>query len=131
MVTVNEYYNTQALAQVGLPVITPLYQSTQSGSQFLIYPKITAPTGFELFPTQPEQFFAAETKLLAQVRDTYLATLERTASSRLADASLYQLFYHRLVAAQPRVELFYLSNPWFQSIMHKTWVIMVKLIRIP
>lgn len=121
-VTVNEYYNTQELVKVGLPVVEPLFQSTTPGSQFLIYPKITAPTGFELF-SEPEKFFPAERQLLQQVQQVYLNTLELTPAKQVSEAPIYQLFYHRLVGKQPRVELYYLSNPWFQKIMDKTWVI--------
>lgn len=122
-VTVNEYYNSEILAEVGLPVVQPLYQNTKPGSQFLIYEKISAPTAFELFPNRPADFFNAEEQLLQQVQKTYLSTLEMTESELLANAPLYQLFYHRLVGEQPRVQLFYLNNPWFQSIMDKQWVI--------
>ena len=122
-VTVNEYYNSEILSEVSLPVIKPLYQSTKPGSQFLIYEKISAPTAFELLPQRPADFFKAEEQLLQQVQQTYLSTLEMTESELLANAPLYQLFYHRLVGEQPRVQLFYLSNPWFQSIMDKPWVI--------
>lgn len=120
--TVNEYYNTQELVKVGLPVVEPLFQSTTPGSQLLIYPKITAPTGFELFD-QPDQFFPAERQLLQQVQQVYLSTLEQTPSEQLNKAPIYQLFYHRLVGEQPRVDLFYTSNPFFQSLANKTWII--------
>lgn len=121
-VTVDEYYNTQALVGVGLPVIVPLYQNTKSGSQFLIYEKIVAPTGFELF-NDSEKFFQAERKLLQQVQQTYLDTLELTPAAEVATAPIYQLFYHRLVGDKPRLDLYYTNNSFFQELANKTWVI--------
>lgn len=120
--TVDEYYNTQALVEVGLPVLQALYQSTLPGSQFLIYKKIIAPTGFELFD-QPKFFFPAEQKLLQQVQQVYLQTLELTPAEQVASAPIFQLFYHRLVGEQPRLDQFYTANPFFQSLANKTWMI--------
>lgn len=120
--TLDEYYNTQILADVGLPIIKPFYQSTVPGSQFLIYEKITAPTGFELF-SQPKLFFPAEQKLLKQIQKVYLKTLELTPADQVASAPLYQLFYHRLVGQEPRLDLYYTHNLFFRTLADKTWTI--------
>lgn len=120
--TVNEYYNTQKLVEVRLPVIQPLYESTKPGSQFLIYEHITAPTAFELFEDS-EKFFPAEEQLLQQVTRTYVETLELTAAEDINDAPIFQLFYHRLVGQQPRVDLYYTDNPLFQQVADKRWLI--------
>lgn len=120
--TVDEYYNTQVLLNVGLPVVQPLYQSTISGRQFLIYKKITAPTAFELFD-QSNKFFPAERDFLLKVQRVYLETLELTDATTITTTPIYQLFYHRLIGKQPRLNLYYTSNPLFQKLSDKTWTI--------
>lgn len=120
--TVDEYYNTQALLNVGLPVVQPLYQSTVSGRQFLIYKKITAPTAFELFD-QPKKFFPAERDFLLKVQRVYLETLELTDATTITTTPIYQLFYHRLAGKKPRLDLYYTNNTFFQKLSDKTWTI--------
>ncbi|HRF93751.1 MAG TPA: hypothetical protein PLZ51_01090, partial [Aggregatilineales bacterium] len=45
---IDEYYNARLLADVGYPIIQPLYSTTKTGQQFLIYEVITAPSVFDV-----------------------------------------------------------------------------------
>jgi len=120
----NEYYQGQLLQDAGLPVITPLFASTEPGKQFLIYKKIIAPTAFDEFAKLERQFLqtgkydeaqknallAAEAELLECQSTVYLSSLRAVPAQELANASIHQLFSSRLIAhnsAIPRLDIFY------------------------
>lgn len=112
---IGEYYNARLLADAGYPVIQPLYSSTHSGQQLLIYPVITDPPVFDVartLETQPaldEALFAALTEAQNKSDDElynlYLASLAPQNAINAAEAPVHQLFYHRLTGG--RLDRFY------------------------
>jgi hypothetical protein len=125
---VSEFYNAGLLAEAGYPVLLPLYSSTHSGQQLLIYPVVEAPSVFDLaraLEQSPELASVSLTSLAnaQQTSDDALAKLHRsTLANQQADAHavapIHQLFYHRLTAG--RLARFYadellLSLPGFQT----------------
>ncbi len=112
---ISEYYNAQLLAEAGYPVIQPLYSSTHSGQQLLIYPVIVEPAVFdvarELETAQnPDQaLFAALTKAQNKADDQlyqlFIASLASQTGDQAASMPIHQLFYHRLTGG--RMNRFY------------------------
>jgi hypothetical protein len=123
----SEYYNSKLLAELGLPVIQPIFTSQVPGSQFVLYEYLEAPTAFDEYEQQELQYlnsgsydenrinslFLAESALCQKVVDGYLASLELTTSTDVADSTLNQLFFTRLVGSPenpPRLLLYYRGN---------------------
>lgn len=122
--TVNEYYNGQVLEQAGFPIIKPLYQSTEPGEQFLVYPFIDFPSLFDVCLELDQQFLSDKkyeqnlyTKVLGSEKkfnrlcaEKSLKNLAQTPAEDVSKQPIWQLFTYRLLAkndAKPRVDLYY------------------------
>lgn len=122
--TQSEYYNGQILAKNGFDIIAPLYQSTDIGEQFLIYPYRTDPTFFDVCAALDEQFLTerrydetkknqvlcAEKKLCQQASHIAAKTFAVTATDIVAQEPIWQLFSTRLLSKKnqtPRIDLYY------------------------
>lgn len=117
---IDEYYNARLLADVGYPIIQPLYSTTKTGQQFLIYEVITAPAVFdvawdlELRQARRDNSFLPTFNLLKQAQndaDDALFTYYQTSlesPTPTPDAPIHQLFYHRLTGG--RYDRFYADN---------------------
>jgi hypothetical protein len=119
----SEYYRAKMLIQLGWPVIEPLAVSHTPGEQCVVYPKLEAPTAYDLLGAQDARFLEtgayddAHVELLLEAERSYLrkttqislSTLQKP-SAELKDASLHQLFAHRLIAkgkTPARLDQFY------------------------
>jgi hypothetical protein len=111
---IDEYYNAQTLASAGYPVIQPLYSSTRSGQQLLIYEIVTDPSVFDVaraLETDSPDDAVYKSLQIAQNKadDDLLLCFQQTLDSKSAqDAArppIHQLFYHRLTGG--RLERFY------------------------
>jgi hypothetical protein len=108
---IGEYYNAAMLKEAGYPVIQPLYSSTRSGQQILIYPVVSDPSVFDVargLETQPfdEALFEdLKTAQNASDDDLYRRYLNTLAPQEMLDAPIHQLFYHRLKGG--RLDRFY------------------------
>lgn len=107
-----EYYNAAQLDNVGYPVIRPIFSSTESGKQLLIYEVIQDQSVFDvawMIETYNDE--ALKTLTIAQQNADqqlymlYMHTLAEQSSESAAKAPIHQLFYHRLVGG--RLERFY------------------------
>lgn len=117
---IDEYYNARLLADVGYPIIQPLYSTTKTGQQFLIYEVITAPAVFdvawdlELRQAGRDNSYLQTFNLLKQAQndaDDALFTYYQTSlesPTPTPDAPIHQLFYHRLTGG--RYDRFYADN---------------------
>lgn len=117
---IDEYYNARLLADVGYPIIQPLYSTTKTGQQFLIYDVITAPSVFdvawdlELREIRGDASFSSELHRLEQAQhdaDDALFRYYQTslqAPTPTPDAPIHQLFYHRLTGG--RYDRFYADH---------------------
>lgn len=110
---ITEYYNTQLLDTAGYPIIRPVFSSTASGRQLLIYKRVESPSVFDL-AWQIEQNL--DSRLLAtltavqqesdrQLFNLYQRTLTYDNTAEASRAPIHQLFYHRLVGG--RLDHFY------------------------
>lgn len=123
----SEYYNAKLLAESGWPVVQPIFTSNEPGSQFVIYEYINAPTAFDAYEEQELRFLNggsyedaqvrrlldAERSLGKKIRNGFLNSLEQSGAVEVEKASLYQLFYKRLVGTKEnpaRLELYYLNK---------------------
>ncbi|MCB9451805.1 MAG: phosphotransferase [Anaerolineaceae bacterium] len=109
---IGEYYQAALLAEAGYPVIRPVFSSTETGKQLLIYEVIESPSVFDVAwaietgsSDQFEVLCAAQ-----QAGDDYLlalyrATLSDQSPQPAAQSPVHQLFYHRLHGG--RLERFY------------------------
>jgi hypothetical protein len=111
---ISEYYNAGMLAEVGYPVIQPLYSSTQSGQQLLMYEVVTEPSVFDiarrLETSQPspavlDALTAAQHQADDHLFQLYLKSLAPQSTEQAAKAPIHQLFYHRLTGG--RLDRFY------------------------
>jgi hypothetical protein len=108
---IGEYYNATMLKEAGYPIIQPLYSSTRSGQQILIYPVVTDPPVFDVargLETQPfdEALFQdLKTAQNASDDDLYRRYLNTLAPEEILAAPIHQLFYHRLKGG--RLDRFY------------------------
>lgn len=104
---IREYYNAEMLANVGYPVIQPMYRSTEIGRQILLYDVITDPPVFDLawqieqgdMQSLPE-LTEAQNRADRQLFDLYCATLGSQPAHEAATAPIHQLFYHRLTGGR-------------------------------
>ncbi len=122
--TVSEYYRAEFLESSGFPVIMPLYKSTKAGEQFLMYPRINAPTFFEVCDredrrfletgaydeTQYESIINAEREACEKTRKIFEQSLHIASSETVTQESIWQLFSTRLCGDQSRLSLFYLQK---------------------
>lgn len=109
---IGEYYNAKMLAESGYPVIQPLYSSTRSGQQLVIYEVVTDPSVFDVaraVETGKSDLFTALTTAQQhsddQLFEVYTKTSADQTSEEAASAPIHQLFYHRLTGG--RLERFY------------------------
>jgi hypothetical protein len=107
-----EYYNAAQLEQAGYPVIRPLFSSTESGKQLLIYEVIEDPSVFDVAWTIENGDHTHETALTEaqQAADDalfglYRASLGPLSADEDARAPIHQLFAHRITAG--RLDRFY------------------------
>lgn len=117
---IDEYYNARLLANVGYPIIQPIYSTTKTGQQFLIYEVITSPSVFDIaWDLELRQadddisFLPTYTQLKQAQNDAddalftyYQNSLE--APTPTPDAPIHQLFYHRLTGG--RYDRFYADD---------------------
>ncbi|MCA9912010.1 MAG: phosphotransferase, partial [Anaerolineae bacterium] len=100
---IGEYYQAALLAEAGYPVIRPVFSSTETGKQLLIYEVIESPSVFDVawaietglsdqFETLRAAQQAGDDHLLA----LYRATLGSQSPLQAAQSPVHQLFYHRL-----------------------------------
>jgi hypothetical protein len=107
-----EYYNAAMLAEAGYPVIQPIYSSTQTGRQLLIYDVINDPSVFDVaWAIENGQSDALEALTTAQhdaddrLWQIYQQTLTWQSAENHTRAPIHQLFYHRLTGG--RLDRFY------------------------
>ena len=113
----------------------------------MIYENITAPTAFDLceqferayetdgsYPTEKNNYLAAEQRLLKLQLDIYLNTMRTAPTGEVIDSPLLQLFLWRLISRQgavPRVDLYYTNQSAilpdrvmsFNELAQKRWII--------
>ncbi len=107
-----EYYNAGQLAQVGYPVLQPVYSSTESGKQLLIYEVVDQPSAFDVarqiengVDTELQAFTRVQNRADDSLFEIYMRTLEQQSEADAAKAPVHQLFYHRLTGG--RLQQFY------------------------
>jgi len=113
---IGEYYRAGMLAEAGYPVIQPLYSSTQTGQQLLIYEVIDDPSVFDV-SWHIEMGDTGTLAALAEAQNAtddhlmqiYAETLDWQPADEAAQSAIHQLFYHRLTGG--RLERFYGSLP--------------------
>lgn len=109
---IGEYYHAAQLAEAGYPVVQPIFSSTQSGKQLLIYPVIDHPSVFEIawqiesghsddFPALEQAQYAADDLLFL----LYEQSLQPQVKKLAKESPVHQLFYHRLAGG--RLDRFY------------------------
>jgi len=141
--TINEYYQSHELADAGLPIVKPIYENTEPGSQFLIYKEIKASTAFDEFnklderpnKEKEQKLLAAEKGLLKKEARVFIDTLEISDAQKIANAPLHQLFHTRLVSKNnqsPRLNIYYANKNFelpdkqiinFDDLAQKKWTI--------
>ena len=107
-----EYYHSQTLADAGYPVIKPLYSSTEWGKQLLIYEVIEDASVFDVAwdietgeSKQSSQLALAQQRSDDELLGLYQRSLAWQSAHDAGQASVHQLFYHRLTGG--RLERFY------------------------
>ncbi|MEO1645523.1 MAG: hypothetical protein AAFR67_10075 [Chloroflexota bacterium] len=135
---IDEYYNAEMLAELGYPVIQPVYKSTEPGKQLLMYEVITDESVFDVAwrmeSTGDGAVLPALTKAQNDADDELLAFYQQslaTQSAKEASKSpVHQLFYHRLTGG--RLDRFYADEREIRlpdgthalaSVRNKTWII--------
>ncbi|MBW4435880.1 MAG: phosphotransferase [Pleurocapsa minor GSE-CHR-MK-17-07R] len=107
-----EYYNAEQLEKAGYPIVKPLFSSTESGKQLLIYEVIEDPSVFDVawsIENGENQHEAGLTN--AQQRadddlfDLYISSLGVQSAEDDALTPIHQLFSHRITAG--RLDRFY------------------------
>jgi hypothetical protein len=106
---IGEYYNAAMLSEAGYRVVQPLYSSTRSGQQILIYPVITHPSVFDVARaletgawnnTLFNQLTQAQNQSNDDLYRCYCDTLGEQAAGDALHAPVHQLFYHRLTGGR-------------------------------
>lgn len=113
---IDEYYNAEMLADVGYPVIQPVFKSTEPGKQLLVYKVIQDPSVFDVaWQLEDESNPDIESALTIAQNDAdddlwrlYQQTISRQNAEEAAKSPVHQLFYHRLVGG--RLDRFYMSE---------------------
>lgn len=103
----NEYYHAGQLAQAGYPVLQPLYSSTETGKQLLIYEVISDPSVFDVAwaiengdVTHADTLTREQNALDDHLLTVYQQTLDWQPADSAAKAPVHQLFYHRLMGGR-------------------------------
>ncbi len=104
---IDEYYHAALLAEAGYPVLQPIYSSTESGRQLLVYEVISDPSVFDLawqIETGSSDLLPELTRAQNQADDLllqlYLKSLEWQSAEDAGRAPIHQLFYHRLTGGR-------------------------------
>jgi hypothetical protein len=109
---IDEYYNAEMLAQIGYPVIQPVFKSTEIGKQLLVYEVITDESVFDA-AWRIETSDASDLEALKEAQNRsddellrlYRASLALQSAESAAKSPVHQLFYHRLTGG--RLDRFY------------------------
>lgn len=109
---IGEYYNAAQLAQAGYPVIQPIFSSTESGKQLLVYEVIEDKSVFDVAwnidngdDTLFQPLIEAQNKADDVLFQLYQQSLQAQDAEIAAKAPVHQLFSHRLTGG--RLERFY------------------------
>ncbi len=109
---IDEFYNASLLAEAHYPVVKPIFSSTESGRQLLVYEVIDAPSVFDVawdIEQGNTQQLATLTKAQNEADQLlfriYEETLQGISPEVNTKAPIHQLFYHRLTGG--RLERFY------------------------
>ena len=112
---IGEYYNAKMLANAGYPVIQPVFSSTESGKQFLVYEVIEDPSVFDLaWAIENGHSDALNGLTLAQnaaddhLLELYGSTVSEQTAEENARTPVHQLFYHRITGG--RLARFYADD---------------------
>ena len=104
---IGEYYHGAALAAAGYPIIRPVYSSTESGKQLLVYEVIDDPSVFDVawaIETGASDALPALTTAQNDADDALAGIYARTLAWQSADEAaaqpIHQLFYHRLAGGR-------------------------------
>lgn len=117
---IGEYYNASRLASAGYPVIQPIFSSTESGKQILIYGVIDDPSVFDVawqIENGDERRLSDLTKAQHDaddlLREFFIQTLAFQSADDAAQSPIHQLFCHRLM--EGRLTRFYGALPGHDS----------------
>jgi hypothetical protein len=106
----SEYYRGNVLSDAGLPVIRPLFQSSEPGEQVLIYPWISAPTAFDLWRAVDEgnqngkvALLRAESELCDACIQACRNSLSVARAEEIDQESIWMLFSRRLTSSDPSI----------------------------
>lgn len=112
---IDEYYNSEILAEVGYPVIQPIFNSREWGKQLLIYKFFEYPSLFNVIRDlennqrqDAQKIVSIQEKADEDLWHIYEKTLETSDNSDNTNAPIHQLFYHRLTGG--RYTEFYLGK---------------------
>lgn len=104
---VNEYYNSNILAEAGYPIIKPIFNSNEWGKQFLIYDYFETPSLFDIVrnleqnqETDSELIISIQRQADTQLCSIYKKTLENISANQNSEAPIHQLFYHRIIGGR-------------------------------
>ncbi len=104
---ITEFYNAEQLAEAGYPVLKPIYSSTETGRQLLIYPVVDEPSVFDVawaIDNGQMKDFEGLTKAQRAADDRlyqcYARTLATSSAEESAAAPIHQLFYHRMAGGR-------------------------------
>lgn len=109
---IDEYYNAEMLAELGYPVIQPVFKSTEIGKQLLVYEVIEDESVFDA-AWRIEMQDASDLDALNQAQNRaddellqlYRKSLAPQSAESAAKSPIHQLFYHRLTGG--RLDRFY------------------------
>jgi hypothetical protein len=109
---IGEYYQAALLAEAGYPVIRPVFSSTETGKQLLIYDVIESPSVFDVAwaietgtSGQLAVLSGAQQAADDHLLELYRETLGEQMPSQAVQSPVHQLFCHRLTGG--RLERFY------------------------
>lgn len=104
---IHEYYNASILAEVGYPVIQPIFSSTEWGKQLLIYKFFDSPSLFNVIRDlethqrqDAQQVVAIQQTADEHLWEIYLKTLQQLGAEEHAKAPIHQLFFHRITGGR-------------------------------
>ncbi len=100
---IGEYYQAALLAEAGYPVIRPVFSSTETGKQLLIYDEIESPSVFDVAwaietgaSNQLAVLTAAQNAADDHLLELYRTTLAKQTPLQAGQSPVHQLFYYRL-----------------------------------
>lgn len=109
---IGEYYNADLLFRAGYPIIRPVFGSTHTGKQLLIYEVVEDQSVFDVAwaietasKRWDDHLERSQSEADKALHDIYRRTLCRLDANQAATAPIHQLFYHRLTGG--RLERFY------------------------